>query len=108
MNIKNLIIKYQKAFNDRDLNKLSELFDNKITLKDWDIEEKGKKNVMKAILKIFKSVKNIKCIPLQTIIDKKIAVCELIIVANKIRVNVVDIIKFNNNKKIISIKAFKI
>jgi hypothetical protein len=63
---------------------------------------------MKETLKLFKNVKNIKRILLQTIIHKKIAVCEITVIANKIRDNVVDIIKFNNNKKIISIKAFKI
>ena len=108
MSIKNLITKYQKAFNQHDLKKLSDLFDNKIRLRDWDIDLKGKKKVLKSNLKLFTSIKNIKCIPLQTIIQKKIAVCEIIVVAKKSRINVVDIIKFNNNKKIISIKAFKI
>jgi hypothetical protein len=108
MSIKNLITKYQKAFNQHDLNKLSDLFDNKIRLKDWGNDIKGKKKVLKSNLKLFESIKNIKCIPLQTIIQEKVAVCEIIVVAKKSRINVVDIIKFNNNKKIISIKAFKI
>lgn len=108
MNIKNLIVKYQKAFNEHDLEKLNELFDNKIRLKDWDIDVIGKKNVLKSNLKLFKSLKNIKCVPLQTIIYKNTAICEINVLVNKKKINVVDIIKFNNNKKIISIKAFKI
>ena len=37
MTIKKLVIKYQKAWNEQNLEKLSVLFDNKIRLKDWDI-----------------------------------------------------------------------
>jgi len=108
MTIKSLITKYQKAFNYHDLNKLSELFDNKIRLKDWDIDVKGKKNVLKANKEIFEKVKKIKCIPIQTIIYRKTAICEVYVVVNKKKINVVDIIKFNDKKKIIYIKAFKI
>ena len=49
MTIKSLITKYQKAFNYHDLNKLSELFDNKIRLKDWDIDEMKEFNFIKEV-----------------------------------------------------------
>ena len=61
MSIKKLINQYQEAFNKHDLIKLEILFDNKIKLKDWDINISGKKRVLAANSKIFKTVKNIKC-----------------------------------------------
>ena len=108
MSIKKLINQYQKAFNKHDLIKLEVLFDNKIKLKDWDINISGKKSVLAANAKMFKTVKNIKCIPLQTIISGRIAACEENVIVNKKKINVVDIIKFNKKNKIIYIKAFKI
>ena len=108
MTIKKLVIKYQKAWNEQNLEKLSVLFDNKIRLKDWDIDIKGKKNVLKANKKIFDNVKKIKCIPKHTIISKNKAACEVNILVKKRKINVVDIITFNSKKKIIEIKAFKI
>ena len=108
MSIKKLINQYQKAFNNHDLIKLEVLFDNKIILKDWDTDVSGKKKVLAANAKIFKTVKNIKCKPIQIIISGRIAVCEVNVIVNKKKINVVDIIKFNKKQKIISIKAFKI
>lgn len=108
MSIKKLITKYQKAWNEQNLEKLSDLFDHKIRLKDWDIDIKGKKNVLKANKKIFDTVKNIKCIAKQTIISGNKAACEVDVIVNKEKINVVDIITFNSKKKIIYIKAFKI
>ena len=108
MSIKKLINQYQKAFNKHDLIKLEVLFDSKIRLQDWDINISGKKKVLAANSKIFKTVKNIKCRPIQTIISGRIAVCEVNVIINKKKINVVDIIKFNQKKRITSIKAFKI
>lgn len=108
MNIKKIIKNYQEAFNRQDIDKLSSLFDSKVRLHDWDINVIGKKRVLDANKKIFKNVKNIKCIPVQTIISGKIAVCEVLIIADKEKINVVDLIRFNKRNKIISIKAFKI
>ncbi len=108
MSIKKIIKIYQDAFNNQDIDKLGSLFDNKVKLQDWDIKVSGKKKVIEANKNIFKSVKNIKCIPLETIISGKIAVCEVNILVNKKKINVVDIIKFNKKNRIISIKAFKI
>ena len=108
MSIKKIIKIYQDAFNNQDIDKLGSLFDNKVKLQDWDIKVSGKKKVIEANKNIFKSVKKIKCIPLETIISGKIAVCEVNILVNKKKINVVDIIKFNKKNRIISIKAFKI
>ena len=108
MSIKKIIKIYQDAFNNQDIDKLGSLFDDKVKLQDWDIKVTGKKKVLQANMNIFKSVKKIKCIPLETIISGKIAVCEVNILVNKKKINVVDIIKFNKKNRIISIKAFKI
>ena len=108
MTIKKLIKEYQKAWNEHNLEKLAKLFDSKIRLKDWDINIKGKKKVLRANKKIFESVKNIRCVAKQTIISKNKAACEVDVIVNKKKINVIDIIKFNSKKKIVDIKAFKI
>ena len=62
----------------------------------------------KAIKKIFKNVDNIEIIPLNIQIIEYRAYCEIDIIINSNELlKVLDIIDFNENELIISIKAFK-
>ena len=49
MSIKKLINQYQEAFNKHDLIKLEILFDNKIKLKNWDINISGIKSTRRKV-----------------------------------------------------------
>ncbi len=107
-NIKDIAIVYFKLFSQKNINGLREMFDDNVTLRDWDINERGIENVLKANLNIFKNVKTINAIPLNIISENNYISAELKIIVNDIEeLKVVDLIEFNNTGKITSIKAFK-
>ena len=84
------------------------MFDDNVTLRDWDIDKQGIENVLKANLNIFQNVKTIKAIPQNIVSENNFVFAELKIIVNgDEELNVVDIIEFNQKGKIISIKAFK-
>ena len=108
MKLKELISKYISAFNNQDLNNLRALFDAKIRLQDWEIDEKGINNVIKANQKIFNSAPDLKVRIKRLYFFEKTAICILKIKVNdQTSIDVVDIIEVNNINKIISIKAYK-
>ena len=57
---KKIVKSYFKFFNDKNISKLSDLFANNISLKDWNIDVNGKLAVIKANENIFKSNPKIK------------------------------------------------
>ena len=106
-NIKDTAITYFKTFSEKNINGLREMFDDNVTLRDWDIDKKGIESVLKANLNIFQNVKTIKAIPQNIISENNFVFAELKIVVNDDELKVVDLIEFNKKGKIISIKAFK-
>ena len=83
------------------------MFDDNVTLRDWDIDKKGIESVLKANLNIFQNVKTINVIPQNIISENNFVFAELKVVVNDDELKVVDLIEFNKKGKIISIKAFK-
>lgn len=59
MNLKKKVLNYFKLFSSKDLDGLINLFNQKILLKDWLIEKKGIKNVLKLNKTTFKKFKKI-------------------------------------------------
>ena len=107
-NIKEIALSYFKIFSQKDIKGLRTMFDDNITLRDWDINQTGIENVLEANLSIFEQVKTIQVIPQTIITENNLLSAELkIIIDNKDELKVVDIIEFNTDGKIISIKAFK-
>ena len=107
-NIKDTALSYFKTFSEKDIDGLREMFDDDVTLRDWDIDKKGIENVLKANLNIFQNVKTINAIPQNIISENNFVFAELKIVVNDDEeLKVVDLIEFNKKGKIISIKAFK-
>ena len=107
-NIKDSAQSYFKIFSEKNINGLREMFDDNVTLRDWDIDKQGIENVLKANLNIFQNVKTIKAIPQNIVSENNFVFAELKIIVNgDEELNVVDIIEFNRKGKIISIKAFK-
>ena len=108
MDLKNLLNNYQEAFNSKNLTKLSDLFSDDITLKDWDISVHGKSPVLEANKKIFDSVNTINCKSIKNYYEKDTVICVLKIIINDDEIiDVVDIIEFNKDQKISSIRAYK-
>ena len=106
-NIKDIALSYFKTFSEKNIDGLREMFDDNVTLRDWDIDKKGIESVLKANLNIFQNVKTINAIPQNIISKNNFVFAELKIVVNDNELKVVDLIEFNKKGKIISIKAFK-
>jgi len=107
-NIKDIALSYFKTFSEKNINGLREMFDDKVTLRDWDINKQGIESVLKANLNIFQNVKSIDAIPQNIISENNFVFAELKIIVNgDEELKVVDMIEFNKKGKIISIKAFK-
>ena len=107
-NIKDSAQSYFTIFSEKNINGLREMFDDNVTLRDWEIDKQGIENVLKANLNIFQNVKTIKAIPQNIVSENNFVFAELKIIVNgDEELKVVDIIEFNKKGKIISIKAFK-
>ena len=107
-NIKDNALSYFKTFSEKNIDGLREMFDDNVTLRDWDIDKEGIENVLEANLNIFQNVKTINAIPQNIISENNFVFAELKIVVNEDEeLKVVDLIEFNKKGKIISIKAFK-
>ena len=107
-NIKDAALSYFKIFSEKNITGLSEMFDDNVTLRDWNKNYQGIKSVLEENLNIFQNVKTINAIPLNIISENNFVVAELKIIINgDEELKVVDMIEFNKKGKIISIKAFK-
>jgi hypothetical protein len=77
-------------------------------LQDWDILAKGKKQVLEANQNIFDSVKSISVTLNNLYLDKLVATCLIeVFINNEETLKVIDIIKFNDENKIIEVSAYK-
>ena len=99
---------YFKVFSKKKIDELSELFSDDITLRDWENNTSGKTEVLNVNKKIFNNVESINVVPVNLYKNENKIIAELEIIINgKEKILVVDIISFNNDGKIKSIKAFK-
>ena len=106
--MENLVKNYFEIFSNKDIQGLENLFSDDVILQDWDILAKGKKQVLDANKNIFDSVESISVTLNNLYLDKLVAICLIeIIVNNEETLKVIDIIKFNDENKIIEISAYK-
>lgn len=106
--MRELVTKYFEDFSNKDLEKLSDIFSDEITLQDWDILAEGKQNVLEANKNIFNSVDTISVNLNQLYIDDNVATCIIeIVINNKETLKVIDIIKIDTDGKIKEISAYK-
>ena len=101
-NLKKLSIEYFDLFSNKDIEKLKEMFDSSINLRDWEINARGIEEVIKANLNIFNSVDTIKVNPILIVEEDQYIFAELdILVNDKESLKVVDIkaqIEFDKTK----------
>lgn len=108
MELKEIVKNYFDIFSNKDIQNLKKLFSNDITLKDWEIEANGIDEVIEANLKIFNSVETITVTPQEIYQDNFVTICIIDVLINKKEtLKVIDIIKFNKNKKIEKISAYR-
>ena len=106
--MENLIKDYFKFFSNKDISSLEKLFAKDIKLVDWEMSVEGKDEVIKANKKIFDTLDSIKIELKELYLQEMTAICLVeILINNKEKLKVIDMIKFNNDKEIFLISAFK-
>ena len=106
--MRELVTKYFEDFSNKDLEKLSDIFSEEITLQDWDIFAEGKQNVLEANKNIFDSVDTISVNLNELYIVDNVASCIVeIVINNEETLKVIDVIKIDTNGKIKEISAYK-
>ena len=108
MKLKEICENYFRNFSEKNLNTLADLFSENVKLRDWELSASGKASVIDANRRIFSSVSSIQVTPLSMYKEGNTVVAELDICLNNAEtLKVVDIIEFDENGKILSIRAYK-
>jgi hypothetical protein len=106
--LKDLAKKYFIAFSEKNIEKIAEMLSDEIVLRDWNVTKSGKNGVLNATQNIFDSVESIDVKPINIYCEDNTIISELKIVVNdSITELVVDIITFDIDNKIASIRAYK-
>jgi hypothetical protein len=99
---------YFDAFSSADLVCLRDCLSNDISLRDWNIDVSGIELVIREYLNIFRSLSDVSVNVVNLLEVGSTVVAELIITANEIgSIKVVDILSFDQNGKISSIRAYR-
>ena len=103
---------YFDTWNKHDLPGLRALLADDATLRDWDVEVAGRDAVVAANAKIFAAVPGIKIEVLTThvAVNTTTVVCEILVRTNNEKgevLKVVDVISFDEESKIVSVRAYK-
>tara|TARA_R110000824_G_scaffold257699_1_gene446652 strand:+ start:117 stop:452 length:336 start_codon:yes stop_codon:yes gene_type:complete len=109
MNLEQTARAYFSMFQNKDLDSLSEIFDDDISLRDWNISVQGKQSVLDANKGIFESLNKIG-IDIENLYQSdNTIVAEILISTDESEdvLPVVDIITFNKDEKIESIVAYR-
>lgn len=97
--------KYFDAFSSKDLNKLSEIYSDKVCLIDWDGTSVGSKNVLDVNEVLFKHDFQLKVLDIVQHDDRTFNT--LLIEIGGETLEVMDVIKFGKDSKIEYIRAYK-
>jgi len=109
MKFREQLTKYFKVFSNKDIDTLSAMFADEVLLVDWNVFASGKEKVIEANKNIFDSVSSIKVTPIEfySNSDTSYAVKIFIVVNDNEKLDVIDVINFNENGLVTSIVAFK-
>ncbi len=110
MNFEILTNNYFEKWNSHNLSDIIELFSEDSNLIDWNIKVKNKTKIKNTLNDIFTNCPDIRCEILKVHISEstKTSITEILVHVNKNEIlDVVDIIKFNDEGKIVNLKAFK-
>lgn len=103
-----LAIEYFDAFSKADILRLEKCLSDDVSLRDWSLDASGIESVLNEYANIFKSLSNVVVNVVNLYEIEPTVVAELIITAKEIgSIKVVDILSFDENGKIRSIRAYK-
>jgi AAA+ ATPase superfamily predicted ATPase len=105
--IENLTRDYFVAFGNKDENTLSRMSDENVELVDWEVNLTDRGPVMLNNKNLFESVKEIKITPKLIAVYGLTSMSKILVEIDGMKLNVVDIITFNNAGKIVNIEAYK-
>ena len=104
---KDLCLSYLKKYAKKDLNGIEAMFSDNVVLRDWKIRVTGKKNALRETQKNFEAAGSIAIEVLSTYENKNTVAAELIInVDSQEELYVVDVITFDSEGRIASIRAY--
>ncbi|TKX30601.1 nuclear transport factor 2 family protein [Campylobacter estrildidarum] len=104
--LKELTKQYIKAFNDKDLEQISYLFDEKFVLEDPVVKRiKGKNESLKVIKDIFSSCKELHFEAKNIYQDNNTTFIEFIFILDDVKLEGVDIIEWKN-EKMLELRAY--
>jgi ketosteroid isomerase-like protein len=109
MDLYQLTWKYFSAFENKDLDTLGDLYNENVSLIDWDIECQGAPKVLEANRSLFDTTENIKVDITRCSVDPMLltAAAEIVITIDGQEIIVADIITYNQNGEIKNIRAYK-
>jgi hypothetical protein len=108
MNLEQIAQNYFKTFENKDIEKLGDMFSDDVELKDWNIFASSKDSVLEANKEIFNSVEKLKIVISNLYVSGMTAIGELLIYADDgDALPVVDVIQFDDDFKIKSIVAYR-
>ena len=112
MDYVNICNEYFRAFSEKDSDGLRNMFSNDVYLRDWEILANGIDEVVAANQDIFDNVESIVATPIRVwdflSHEDNVVVAELEIVVNgEEKLLVTDILEFDDDEKIKSIRAYK-
>ena len=103
-----IAIKYFDAFSRADILCLKKCFSDGVSLRDWSLDANGIESVLNEFTNIFKSLSDVNVDVVNIYEIESTVIAELIITAKEIgSIKVVDILSFDENEKIRSIRAYK-
>lgn len=103
-----LAIRYFQSFSNKDLATLDLLMADNIVLTDWDGQAVGKTEVLNFNKTLFEKFETLNVDIVKIAIGQDTVMAEIrVIVNNKDVVNVVDVIDYDQDDKIKSIRAYK-
>ena len=108
--LKELALNYFYLFSKKELTQISDMFDEKVWLEDWENKAYNRAEVIGVYQKIFDNVDNISVTPMRIMGDRgNTVIAQIMITINGTeRIYVVDIITFDTSTGLIkSIQAFK-
>ena len=101
-------IEYFAAFSNKDIDSLRKMFSENICLRDWELNVCGIEDVVLANSNIFNLVEDILVTPMKLYQQDSTVIAEIEILINqKEKLLVTDIIEYSKDKKIKSIRAYK-
>ena len=103
-----LVIQFLKAYQDKDISAIAQMFSDDVLLRDWNLEVIGKQAALAEFSKNFESVKTLAIAVLQVYEASNNVAAEIeILIDGSETLRVVDIVSFNQDKLVTSIISYK-